>query len=225
MITRLLRADDPYREVTDGRAIAEVTAGNREMFEVLMRRYNQQLFRVGMSYLRNPAQVEDAMQETYLKAFLHLRGFGRRSSASTWLTRIMINECLMTLRRLRRGPEVPLESVPETNDARAARAEPEFNLKEMKALLERAISDLPQGLRQVFILREVQQLSTAETAACLGISAGNVRVKLHRAHEQLKSELVKNAAAAELFSFGAPLCDPFTRRVMAAVLTTSVDRS
>ncbi len=206
--------------VGDREAVAEVTRGNREMFEVLVRRHNQLLFRVGVSYLRKPELVEDAMQNAYLKAFTHLNRFRGGSAFSTWITRIMINECLMLLRRQRTAREETTEpdalasaaeSVPPQGEAQAS-------LKEMKAVLEQAIAALPQRYRTVYVLREVQQMTTAEAAASLGVSAESVKVSLHRAREMLKTRLLASAAGMELFAYEAPRCNRMTARVMAAVL-------
>lgn len=213
----------PFADVSDLAAIAEVARGNREMFEVIVRRYNELLFRVGMSYLRNHAQVEDAMQNAYVKAFLHLNRFEQGASFSTWLTRIMINECLMMLRRQRTRPETPLDGLaatathpnPEPHEEHPAARQ--LNLIEMKALLESAVAALPRKYRTVYILREVQQLSTAEAAAALGATEASIKVDLHRARERLKSELMKTAAGAELFAYPAVYCNGMTNRVMAVV--------
>lgn len=208
-------------EIGDARAIDEVIGGNREMFEVLVRRYNQQLFRVGFSYLRQRESVEDAMQNAYLKAFLHLRNFNRQAAFSTWLTRIMINECLMIIRRRKIAAEQNLESEIVVNDASDPQGATRLTLKEMKLLLEQTISRLPQNFRTVYVLREVQQMSTAETAACLELTEQNVKVTLHRARERLKSELMKSTAGMELFAYRADHCDPMTARVMRAVLANA----
>ncbi|MBI2496868.1 MAG: sigma-70 family RNA polymerase sigma factor [Opitutae bacterium] len=192
--------------------------GNREMFEVLVRRYNRQLFRIGLSYLRQHEQTEDAMQNTYLKAFVHLGSFQRTASFSTWLTRIMINECLMTLRRRRSAREEALLEDARIQDTAAPQGAARLNLKEMKILLENAISALPRNLRTVYVLREVQHLTTEEAAACLGVSPGSIKVTLHRARERLKSTLLASAAGLELFPYHAEFCDPLTARVMGAIL-------
>lgn len=222
-------APRPFAEISDLVAIDEVVRGNREMFEVLVRRYNLPLYRVGMAYLRSHAQAEDAMQNAYLKAFLNLGRFQRGAAFSTWLTRIMINECLMLIRRHKRpGREgVDLEQLDRESPA-AGSTEPapraaadQLNLKEMKAMLESAIEALPRQYRAVYILREVQQLSTAETAACLGISRESVKVTLHRARERLKTDLLKSAAGAELFAYPAVYCDAKTARVLQAVLAVA----
>ena len=207
----------------DREAIGEVIRGNREMFEVLVRRYNQLLFRVGISYLKKPELVEDAMQNAYLKAFTHLNRYQGGAAFPTWLTRIMINECLMLLRRRRTAREETWEhdalaSVAETTPPRA---EADLSLKEMKALLEQAIGALPPKYRTVYVLREVQQLTTAETAASLGVSAESVKVSLHRAREMLRTRLLASAAGIELFAYEAPRCNRMTARVMAAVLAVA----
>lgn len=209
---------DVQVEITDLQAIDEVNRVNREMFEVLVRRYNRQLFRVGLSYLRRREPAEDAMQNTYLKAFVHLGNFQRNASFSTWITRIMINECLMLLRRRREARnEQPVEGE-ELADPAAPQAAARLNLKDMKAVLEAAIAELPRNLRTVYVLREVQQFSTEETAACLRITASSVKTTLHRARERLKVSLLRSASGAELFEYRAEYCDPLTAAVMAAIL-------
>lgn len=206
---------------TDETVIAEVVRGNREMFEVLVRRYNQRLFRVGMACLKRRDLAEDAMQNSYLKAYVNLRQFREAAAFSTWLTRIMINECRMWLRRAEAAREEPYgddREQRETPDDTAPAAGHDLTLNEMRTLLERTIGELPQRQRTVYMLREVQQLTTAEAAACLGISVESVKVTLHRAREQLKTRLLQSAAGAELFTFAAPMCNGLTGRVMAAVL-------
>lgn len=161
--------------IPDAVAIGEVVRGNREMFEVLVRRYNQQLYRVGIACLKRHELAEDAMQNAYLKAYVNLRNFRGEAAFSTWLTRIMINECRM-LRRKREASraDAPSEGVPENLPDESA-AEHGLDQGEMKALLEHAVKELPENHRTVYLLREVQQLTTAETAACLGVSAESVK--------------------------------------------------
>ena len=207
-------------EMPDLEAIAAVVSGDREMFEVIVRRYNQALYRVGMAYLRDHAQTEDAMQNTWIKAFLHLAAFRGGAAFSTWLTRIMINECLMTLRRRKTTAGLPPIRELDTEAPAAPdadRAGERLDREEIKAMLETAIAALPRNYRAVYVLREVQQLSIAETAACLRTTPTNVKVLLHRARERLKRDLLKTAAAIEVFSYPAPHCTPMTERVMAAV--------
>lgn len=211
----------PLAPITDLDAVAGVLKGNREMFEIIVRRYNTQLYRVGMAYLRNHAQTEDAMQNAYLKAFLNLERFRGNSAFATWLTRIMINECLMTLRARNR---FVMENIDEeggrmAHESFAAPTADPLHNQDLKAVLEDAIQTLPRSHRAVYLLREVQQLSTAETAACLEISPENVKVTLHRAREGLKTELMKSAAGIELFDYTAAYCDPMTATVMQRIRT------
>lgn len=209
-----------HPDIPDRAAIQAVRQGDREMFGVIVRRYNPRLFRVGMVYLRNRAEAEDAMQNSYLKAFLQLQRFEGNAAFATWLTRIMINECLMLLRRKRRRPveNNPAQLPPEDHTAAIDASPTEIlHISEMKAVLEQAIQRLPRHLRAVYLLREVQQLSVAETAACLSLTPANVKVRLHRAREQLKAELLHGASGVELFDYPAAHCEPMTARVMRAI--------
>lgn len=215
--------DDPARPLapSDDVVIDEVLRGNREMFEVLVRRYNTRLYRVGMSYLRSHTKAEDAMQNTYLKCFLHLAQFERGAAFGTWLTRIMINECLMALRQNKRDTlnDAALE---DEHESVGSYVSDTIHLNELKALLEKAINTLPQRYRTIYMLRYVQQLSTAETAECLGISEDSAKVLLHRARARLKDELLKSAAGVELFSYPAPYCNPMTESVLKLILRASL---
>jgi RNA polymerase sigma-70 factor (ECF subfamily) len=206
-------------EVSDQAAIADVNRGNREMFEVLVRRYNQRLYRVGIAYLRGHAAAEDAMQNAFLKAFLHLGQFSGTSGFSTWLTRIMINECLETIRRNKSLEGLKERSIDASDDAleenRAAR---NLSLKDMKAALEQATREIPEKYRAVYMLREVEQLSTEQTAELLQMTEANVKVALHRARQMIKTRLLANVAAAELFPYPAKYCNGMTARVMKTIL-------
>ncbi|HEY9156234.1 MAG TPA: sigma-70 family RNA polymerase sigma factor [Opitutaceae bacterium] len=206
-------------EVSDQAAISDVNRGNREMFEVLVRRYNQRLYRVGIAYLHGHAAVEDAMQNAFLKAFLHLGQFSGTSSFSTWLTRIMINECLETIRRNKSLEGLKERSVDASDDAlEENRATRNLSLKDMKAVLEQATREIPEKYRTVYILREVEQLSTEQTAELLQMSEANVKVALHRARQMIKTRLLANVAADELFPYPAKYCNGMTARVMKAIL-------
>jgi RNA polymerase sigma factor (sigma-70 family) len=213
--------------VTDSDAIAAVLLGDREMFEVIVRRYNAQLYRAGMAYLRDHAQTEDAMQNAYLKAFLNLSRFRGSASFATWLTRIMINECLMMLRTRKRFVMEALDEKGEHVDQESfvTASEPLLNRADVKAVLEQSMDALSPTQRAVYLLREVQHLSIAETAQSLGISRENVKVSLHRAREGLKTQLMKSAAGIELFDYPATYCDPMTAKVMQSVTTQPLPQS
>ena len=206
-------------ESSDVEVLDQVMSGQPERFALIVRRYNGELYRIGMAYLRNHAQAEDAMQNAYLKAFVSLGQFHRTAAFATWLTRIMINECLMVLRRQMR---VSLESIDSRATLQTESTEPSIidliHAREIQALLDHSLRELPPLHRTVYLLREMQQLSTAETAECLQLSPENVKVCLHRARLGLRAGLLKKIERTELLGYPATYCDPMTANVMQAVL-------
>jgi RNA polymerase sigma-70 factor (ECF subfamily) len=204
----------------DDEVVRRVRAGETGLFEILMRRHNQRLFRVARAILRDDADAEDVMQQAYLNAYSHLEQFAGRASVATWLSRIAVHEAFARLRR-RRSAEVPTMSEPadEARPALPARGpDPEQQLLagEIRALLEAAIDALPEGYRCTFVLREVEGLDTADTAESLGISEELVKTRLHRARALLRDQLYRRAGAqiASAFSFHLSRCD----RVVSTVL-------
>jgi RNA polymerase sigma-70 factor (ECF subfamily) len=203
---------------TDESLVARARARDGAAFELLMRRHNQRVYRVVRSLLRDPDEVEDVIQQAYLQAFLHLDQFGGNARWSTWVCRIAINEALARIRQ--RGRFVSIDAASEdvmadfskgSNDPERATAG-----REMGHLVERAIDGLPDIYRSVLILREVEGMTTEETAAVLDVAVDVVKTRLHRARASLRAaienrvgEQMKNA-----FTFGNERCD----RVVAAVL-------
>jgi RNA polymerase sigma-70 factor (ECF subfamily) len=206
--------------LSDEEVVRRVRAGDAPLFEVVMRRYNQRLYRVARAILRDDSEAEDVMQHAYVEAYLHIDQFAGRSAFSTWLTKIAVYEALARVRRRARERREPLpERDEDTMSAlRSPRPDPEQQALhgEARGLLESAIESLPARYRSVFVLREVEALSTAETAACLEITAEAVKTRLHRARGLLREELFERAgvAAPTAFSFHLSRCD----RVVAAVL-------
>ena len=193
---------------TDQDVIDRVLAGDVQLFELLMRRHNERVYRAVRSILRDEAEAEDAMQAAYLHAYSHLRDFESRAAFSTWLTRIAIHEALGRKRRsLRRVTE---EEIDVESDDRSP--EQDAQDAENRKLLAKAIDELPEHFRTVFVLREVQQLSVEETAAVLEIVPQTVKTRLHRARKLLRASLLESLPRA--LPFEAPRCD----RVVAAVL-------
>jgi RNA polymerase sigma-70 factor (ECF subfamily) len=214
--------------LSDGEIVARVRAGDVELFELLMRRYNQRLYRVAWSVLRNDTQAEDVVQETWVRAFAHLDQFEERARFSTWLTRIALYEAWSRARRGRRfvpfGPEAHGEAnfmsdpISEENDPEARAAE-----RETARALEAAIERLPDRYRGVFMLREIEELSTAETAECLELSEEAVKTRLHRARGLLRRELSGVAPAhARIYPFLGARCDRMVERVVARIRSLSV---
>lgn len=205
-------------DVPDETIVIGILAGDTEFFAALIARHNQRLYRVGRAYLRDHDAVEDAMQNAYVKAFRNLKQFRRGSSFATWLTRIMINECLMALRKERslredRIDDTTLENIPSAQRS----ANDASHLDEMKAILEKTVAELPLSYRTVYVLRDIQHLSTAEAARCLGVSLVSAKVKLHRARTMIRERLLADAAASELFAYNAKYCTAMTERVMRAI--------
>jgi RNA polymerase sigma-70 factor (ECF subfamily) len=201
--------------LSDDEVVRRVLLGETALYELVMRRHNRRLYRVVRAIVGNDHDVEDVMQDAYVGAFEHLARFEGRSRLSTWLTRIAMNEALSRVQRGGRVEEWDAMSE-KRRDAIAGEGEPrdpetEATGRELAQLLERSIERLPSGYRAVVILRDVEELSTAETAACLSLSEDNVRMRLHRAHLLLRKEL---GAAKDAFPFPATRCD----RVVLGVL-------
>lgn len=204
----------------DAEVIERVAHGEKGLYEILMRRYNQTLFRAVRSYLPDRKDVEDAMQETYLKAYAKLGQFKGESAFSTWLVRIGINEALQQLRRTRAmrvhaDPEVRMEQLRQLPDTGAMNPEQRTIQGEHRQLLEAAIDGLPEGYRAVYMLREVEGMNVAETAQCLALSEANVKVRLHRAKTMLKEAIWEHHAGSPAFEFGNQHCDRLVAAVMA----------
>ncbi|HZZ85090.1 MAG TPA: RNA polymerase sigma factor [Anaeromyxobacteraceae bacterium] len=201
----------------DEEVVRRVLGGEVALFELLMRRHNQRVYRAIRSLLRDEAEVEDAMQQAYLHAYAHLGQWSQEASFRTWLLRIAVNEALSRLRPGRR-PELLAEGGEEDERMDPSAQDPERQVaaRELVDLLEEAVDRLPALYRTAFMLREVEGLSTAETAGCLGVSEEAVKVRLHRARTALRQALLDRAAGAArvAFPFHAPRCD----RVVAGVL-------
>lgn len=208
----------------DAVVVRRVLAGEKELFEILLRRYNQTLYRVIRGYLRDEADVEDAMQDTYLKAFDKLQQFQGKAAFSTWLIRIGINEALLRLRKLKRvrslvsqESDVDVGAIVQLPDTRQMNPEKQAIQVETRQLLEQAIDHLPEKLRVIYILKEVEGLKNDEIARCMEISEPNVKVRLHRARALLKETLFRISSSTEIFEFGNSRCDGLVARVMHTI--------
>jgi RNA polymerase sigma-70 factor (ECF subfamily) len=209
--------------LSDEDVVRRVQHGEKALFEVLMRRYNQRIYRVVRAILRDDAETEDVMQQAYLNAYRHLGQFAERAKFSTWLTKIAVYEALHRVKK-----RLPMASLDEADaegqtgmdTLTSNERDPEQALlaKEATGLLEGAVTALSDDFRQVFMLREVEGLSTLETAECLGINEETVKTRLHRARRQMRRHLSTQVetAAGSAFQLHARRCD----RVVAKVLET-----
>jgi RNA polymerase sigma-70 factor (ECF subfamily) len=201
---------------TDVEVVDRILAGERRLFATLVRRHNQRLYRIVRAILRDDAEAEDTVQQAHVVAYRGLAGFRAESSYATWLTRIAVNEAYGRIRRRKRHVLVSLEEAGgEATMSRLATPEDETYHRELGKLLERHIDGLPDTLRVVFMMREVEELDTAETATTLGLSEAAVRVRLHRARGALQSSLSRSmGSASAAFRFDGERCDRISRAVL-----------
>ena len=203
----------------DEQVVRDVLDGKTAMFELLMRRYNERVYRAARAIVRDDHEAEDVMQQAYVNAFTHLRQFNGSALFSTWLIRIAINEALARVRR--KGRYEAFDDAPSTVDPLMSmnpseNPERQAFAGELRELLESAIDGLPNGMREVFVLRDVEGMSTLEVAQSLGVSEDVVKTRLSRGRAMLRRVLMEQsgATAPEAFRFYRPRCD----RVVAAVL-------
>lgn len=210
-------------ELQDEEVVGRVLAGETALFEILMRRYNQRLYRVSRSILRDDGEAEDVMQDAYVRAYEHLDQFAGKAAFSTWLTRIAIHEALA--RKRRRGRMDELDALPANGEfmpmMKSSAPNPEAGTAtaEARELLEQAINHLPEAYRTVVVLREVEEMSVAETAESLGVSDAVVKTRLHRAHAMLRKDLYARAKgrATDLYQFHAVRCDRVVKAVFERI--------
>ena len=206
--------------------IGRIARRDQAAFETMMRQHNSRLFRVARSILKDDAEAEEAVQDAYLEAYRAIATFRGESRLSTWLTRIVVTQSLMRLRRHRRDPTVvPFAHpddraagsvVPDVADERNESQADAVMRAEVRRMLERRIDELPVAFRTVFVMRDVEDLTVEETATCLAIPAATVRTRLFRARSLLRAALARDmdAATLEIFGFAGERCD----RIVATVL-------
>ncbi|MBA3455144.1 MAG: sigma-70 family RNA polymerase sigma factor [Deltaproteobacteria bacterium] len=199
-------------ELSDAEIATRVAAGERDLFEILVRRHNQRMYRAARAVTRSDADAEDVLQQTWLNVFKNLGRFRGEASFATWATRIAVNEAIAVARKrplVAEVAEIPSELTPEIQLDRA----------QLGALLERCLATIPQGNREVMVLRDVLEMDTAETAACLGLTEEAVRVRLHRGRAAVAAVLT--ATIADVYHFDGARCDRITAYVMRSVLELS----
>lgn len=210
----ILESDD---SLSDSDVIRRVVAGETALFELLMRRHNQRIFRTVRAIVRDEHEAEDVMQQAYINAYTHLRDFEERATFATWMTRIAMNEAFARVRprALRVANDMDEKAIEQI---RSADPDPEQQLAaaELQRLVETAIASLPETYRIVLMMREVEGLDTKEVAECLEVSEDVVKTRLYRAREILRDNVYRRAGLTfnSLFTFGQSRCD----RTVAAVM-------
>jgi RNA polymerase sigma-70 factor (ECF subfamily) len=210
--------------LSDEAVVSRVLAGETALFEVVMQRHNQRIYRAARAILRDDREAEDVMQEAYVNAYTHLAQFDGRAQFSTWLTKIAVYEALA--RAKKRGRYQSLDDTPmEIVMSRSSSPDPERQAfgRELGAVIEAAVDKLGDGYREVFMLRQVEGLSTAETAEALDVSEDVVKTRFSRARHALQQDLIEcigMAAATSAFTFGKSRCDAVVTSVMARINRT-----
>jgi RNA polymerase sigma-70 factor, ECF subfamily len=216
----------------DSEIVRRVKAGETSLFEILMRRHNQRVYRTARAVLRDESDVEDVMQQAYINAFTHLHQFEERAQFSTWLTRIALHEAFGRRRKLRSHDPLAARSwapVEDEGDVMATltapQADPERQAyaNELNRVLEAAVDTLPDAYRTVFMLRDIEGLSTSETGEGLGLGDEAVKTRLHRARAMVRRAVTvrMGAVTASAFPFHAPRCDRVVAAVFAAIAPTT----
>jgi RNA polymerase sigma-70 factor, ECF subfamily len=208
---------------TDQEIVTRVRAGDTGLYEIIMRRYNQRLYRVTRAILRDESEAEDVIQDAYVRAYQHLDQFAGHAPFSIWLTRIAVHEALRRLQQRRRSQQFDERGQDEdgfmnssrtsTADAVIAETSPDPEqraaIAELGKLLEEAVLDLPAPYRTVIMLRDIEELSTAETATALELTEENVKVRLHRGRALMRDHLFARVGPSckSAFPFMGANCD------------------
>ena len=206
-------------EISDTEVITRVLGGEKHLFAIIVRRYNERLYRIGMSIINDDTEVEDVMQVTYIKGYENLAKFIFKADFSTWLIRILINECFLVLRK--RKHSIKLNGMEHEIDHQHIKnvTTPAAKIvnTELKTILEKVILQLPEKYRTVFIMREIENMNVAETKACLGISGINVKVRLNRAKGLLRKSLKTFYNNEDIFNFHLSRCDRMVQKVLLQI--------
>jgi RNA polymerase sigma factor (sigma-70 family) len=205
---------------TEAEIIERILGGEKGLYEMIVRRFNPHLYKVGRSYSYNHEDTQDLMQETFIDAYKSLSQFEGRADFKTWIIRIMMNNCYRKREKLSFKNEITQDvtdySKPmftnSTNDTNKI-----VQNRELGHVIEDALGKIPFDYRMVFSLREVNGLNGAETANLLNISEANVKVRLNRAKAMLRSEIEKKYSASELFEFNLIYCDAMVENVMKQI--------
>jgi RNA polymerase sigma-70 factor (ECF subfamily) len=203
--------------------IKKIVKGEIALFELLIRRYNSVLYKIARSYGFNHQDAEDLMQDTHVSAYTSLQKFEGRSSYKTWISKIMVNKCLYKLKYGYFKNEAPSETVVEQNyqpmhaSIKENQTENVLLNHELAAVLEKSLQGIPVMYRTVFVLREVEGFSVAETAELLEITPVNVKVRLSRAKTLLQKQVEQFYSRTEIYSFNLVYCDAIVQKVLQRI--------
>ena len=213
--------ENQFQQYSDLEIIEKINDGDVKLFEILIRRYNPFLYKIGRTYRYNHEDTEDLMQDAYVNTFFSLKKFEGRSSFKTWITRIMLNLCYQKKHKLSFIKEIAGDDIQNEKSNlmfhHSSNNEKITVNKELGRVLENAIHEIPEDYRIVFSLRELNGLSVAETAEALQITESNVKVRLNRAKNMLQKEIKKMYSPEEIFEFNLIYCDAMVEKVMRRI--------
>ncbi len=217
-----MKSNKLTEQYADTEIISRIIGGETALFEIIIRRYNSYLFKVGRSYNFSSEDTQDLMQDTYLSCFSGLKQFEGRSSFKTWIVKIMLHHCYQRRKKFSFQYEVVQPEVAQdnvipmfmNNNSDTNRT---IMNKELGQVLEEAIRGIPEDYRIVFSLRELNGMSVAETAEVLNLSEANVKTRLSRAKGMLRTEIEKMYQPQEIFEFNLVYCDRMVERVMSRI--------
>jgi RNA polymerase sigma-70 factor (ECF subfamily) len=214
---RFIKAEK-YNHLSDADIIDKILSGSTSLFEVIMRRYNQRLFRIQRSYISDEEAIKDTLQITYMKAFENLGSFRGDAKFSTWITRIAINEALKYLNGKKRDAKLQLVDgdtpINEHTINKDNTPEDKTIQHDFRQLLEQVVATLPAKYRSVYLMREIEHMDTKETADCLDLTPSNVKVRLHRAKKMLQEEIERTVSDTDIFNFLGTRCDRLVFNIM-----------
>lgn len=206
--------------LSDQEIIERIVQGEKSLYELIVRRYNPYLYKIGRSYNYNHEDTQDLMQDTYVDAFRSLKQFENKSLFKTWIARIMLNNCFRKKEKLSFKNEVAQDINENLNPMFTFKnndAHHDVLSKELGTVIEAALENIPLDYKMVFSLREINGMTTEETAQILDISEANVKTRLNRAKTMLKERIQKAYAPEELYEFNLIYCDAMVDRVMKII--------
>lgn len=208
------------KQLSDVEVIERVLAGECSLYELIVRRYNPYLYKLGRSYNYNHEDTEDLMQEVYVDVFKALHSFEGKANFKTWISRIMLNNCFKKKEKSSFKNEITKDMnenfEPLFHHSSDETASVVHN-RELGHIIEDTLKTLQEEYRMVFALREINGMDIRETAEALNISESNVKARLSRAKEMLREKLEKSYSSAELYEYHAVFCDPMTANVMKLI--------
>jgi RNA polymerase sigma-70 factor (ECF subfamily) len=212
--------------IDDTEIVRRILEGEKDLYALIIRKYNLRLFRIGLSIVNNDAVVEEVMQIAYIKAYENLEKFRFESNFSTWLTKILINESLMYLKRRKQTTrrEQTQFSIDFVQAIEGNTPLKETLNSELKTILENSIKKLPEKYRTVFVVRLIENMSVAETMECLELSETSVKVRLNRAKSMLRNKLSGYVKIDEIMKFYKPRCDRVVDAVIKRIMMTSIEQ-